>query len=75
MFVPPWVTFFVAACVIAYGSYRLYIGFTTDKDVLEKRKGLYGLPKRTHILFGVLYWLLGAFLIAAGLGYSPMQIG
>ena len=51
------------------------IGFSTSKEVLAKRKGLYGLPNRTHILFGVLYLLLGAFLIAGALGYSPMRIG
>ena len=40
-----------------------------------KRKGLYSLPRRTHILFGVLYLLLGAFLIATALGFklSPFK--
>ena len=69
MFVPSFVTYMVAACVILFGCYRIYLAFTTEKEVLAKRKGLYGLPKRTHILFGILYLLLGAFLIGGALGY------
>lgn len=75
MFVPPWITFLIAACVIAFGLYRIYIAVTTDKETLNKRKGLYGLPPRTHVLFGILYLLLGAFLIAGALGYSIFRIG
>ena len=74
MFVPPWLTVMVALCVISFGCYRIYVGWTTDREILEKRKGLYGLPKRTHILFGVVYLLLGAFLIAGLFGWSPLRI-
>ncbi|MCG8418238.1 MAG: DUF308 domain-containing protein [Proteobacteria bacterium] len=69
--IPSWVTFLVAGVVICFGLYRLYIARTSDAESLKKRKGMYGLPKRTHTLFGILYLILGAFLIASALGYNP----
>jgi len=74
-FVPPWVTFLVAAAVSLFGAYRLYIAFTSDAEALKQRKGLYGLPKRTHLLFGILYLLLGVFLVSTALGYNPFRSG
>ena len=38
MLAPAWITFMVAACVIAFGSYRLYIGFTTDNDTWKVKR-------------------------------------
>jgi hypothetical protein len=73
MFIPPWITFVVAAVVSAFGVYRLYLAFTSDAETLAKRKGLYGLPRRTHAIFGALYLLLGAFLVATGLGYNVFR--
>ena len=77
MTLPSWITFLVAAFVIAFGLYRIKLAMRSDADEEQARKkrGLYSLPRRTHFLFGILYLLLGAFLIAAGLGYklSPFQ--
>jgi hypothetical protein len=70
MFIPAWITFVVAAIVSAFGVYRLYLAFTSDEETLAQRKGLYGLPRRTHAIFGALYLLLGVFLIVTGLGYN-----
>jgi hypothetical protein len=70
MFIPAWITFVVAAMVSGFGVYRLYLAYTSDAETLARRKGLYGLPRRTHLLFGVLYLLLGAFLVTTGLGYN-----
>lgn len=75
MFIPRWITFLIAACVIGFGVYRIYIAFTTDPETLAQRKGLYGLPRRTHILFGILYLLLGAFLIASAFGFRLFRFG
>lgn len=57
--------------VASFGAYRLKIAFRSraDQAKAEKGRGLYSLPRRTHILFGVLYLLLGLFLVAAGLGW------
>ena len=34
------------------------------------KRGLYARSARTHALYGVLYLLLGGYLIAAALGYG-----
>jgi len=72
MTLPSWVTFLVAALVIGFGGYRIWIAFRPEdaEARARQRKGLYALPRRTHFLFGLLYLLLGGFLIAAGLGYK-----
>ena len=75
MFVPPFVTFTVAACVIAFGCYRLFLVFTVDAETLTKRKGLYGMSKGRHTFYGILYLALGAMLIAGALGYPLFRIG
>lgn len=78
MNVPPWLTFLVAGTVIAFGLYRFRMVFRSaeEDERARRRKGLYALPRRTHALFGVLYLLLGAILIAGALGYSlnPFQL-
>ena len=75
MFVPPFITFTVAACVIAFGCYRLFLAFTVDAETLAKRKGLYGMSKSRHTFYGILYLVLGAMLIAGALGYPLFRIG
>mgnify|MGYP006210377767 CR=1 FL=1 len=40
MFVPPWITFLIAAAVIAFGLYRIYIAVTTDKEHDEVQEAL-----------------------------------
>ena len=74
-FIPQWVTLLVATLVSAFGLYRLYLGWISDPEKLKEKKGLYGLPKRTHGLFGILYLILGAFLYASGFGYNPFKGG
>lgn len=71
MNVPVWLTYAVAAMVGIFGLYRLRIAFRSreEDDKARARRGLYGLPRRTHLLFGILYLILAVFLLAAGLGY------
>jgi len=53
-----------------FGLYRLRIAFRNKEQDARARekKGLYSLPRRTHFLFGILYLILGGFLVATGLG-------
>ena len=80
MMIPRWLLFLVAAWVTAFGVYRLRVA--TQKRAREgeadperpnfQRKGLFGRSARSHILFGVLYILLGGALVAMGFGWKPM---
>ena len=73
MVLPRWLFFVVAIWVISFGGFRLYLAATRNRPVPEgkpdfRRRGLYARSARTHALYGVLYLLLGAYLIAAALG-------
>ena len=73
MRVPVWLTLGVALLVIAFGVHRLRLSFRTEEDEsrARQRKGLYGMGRRAHRMFGLVYLLLGAALIAASFGWSP----
>jgi len=73
MVIPRWISFLVAAMVLAFGCYRLYIAVTSDDETLKRRKGLYGQSRRRHMLFGILYLILGGFIIAGAFGYNPFR--
>ena len=75
MFVPPIVTFLVAASVIAFGCYRMYLAITFDAEALSRRRGLYGMSKKRHLFYGILYLTLGALLISGALGYPLFRVG
>lgn len=74
MRIPVWLTLGVAALVIIFGVYRIHLAITRtpDQDAKAKaRGGLYGMSKRTHVLIGIVYLLLGAGLTATAFGWNP----
>ncbi len=73
MHIPIWLTLGVAALVIFFGVYRIRIAMRSDEaDARAKsRKGLYAMGRRTHLLVGVVYLLLGAGLVATAFGWNP----
>lgn len=77
MRVPQWLTFGIAVVVMIFGAYRLWLATRTqpaeDQDALAKgrRRGFYGMSKKTHLVIGVLYLLLGGALIATSMGFNP----
>jgi len=76
--VPRWLLFLVAAWVIAFGVFRIVIALRRREPSGPNfmRKGLYARTPRSHVVFGGLYLLLGAVLIATALGWTlPMNLG
>jgi hypothetical protein len=73
MRVPVWLTLGAAALVIIFGLYRIRIGFRNDEEDAraKARKGLYAMGRRTHVLIGIVYLLLGGALVAASFGWNP----
>jgi hypothetical protein len=71
--VPVWLTLGVAALVIGFGLYRIRMSFRNTDDAASPtpRRGLYAMSKRTHLLIGVVYLLLGGALIATSFGWNP----
>ena len=40
--VPPWLNFLVAAFVIIFGVYRIFVAWSSEPEALEAKKGIYG---------------------------------
>ena len=75
---PAWIFFLVAVWVIAFGVFRIVVAVRRQKLAAKDperpnfmKRGLYSLSPRTHILFGVVYILLGGCLVAMGFGWQP----
>jgi hypothetical protein len=64
----------VAAMVIVFGAYRIRLSLVSleEAEKRKERRGLFGLPRRTHAIIGVLYLLLGIGLIATAMGWNPL---
>jgi hypothetical protein len=80
MMLPRWIPFLIAAWVIAFGILRLRIAMRKDdaetSDRPNYRKGgYYARSKRSHMLFGISYLVLGAYCIAMGFGYQIDIVG
>ncbi|HEX3476330.1 MAG TPA: hypothetical protein VHT91_14995 [Kofleriaceae bacterium] len=74
MRLPVWLTLGVALLVCVFGAYRIRIAFRSDEEDqrARERKGLYAMGRRTHLLIGIVYLLLGAGLIATTFGWNPL---
>jgi hypothetical protein len=73
MRVPVWLTLGVALLVCVFGAYRIRVAFRSDEEDQRARakKGLYAMGRRTHLLIGVVYLLLGGALVATSFGWNP----
>jgi hypothetical protein len=73
MRIPVWLTLGVAIIVIAFGVHRIRLSLRSEEAEARarQRKGLYAMGRRTHLLIGIVYLLLGAALAATTFGWSP----
>jgi putative exporter of polyketide antibiotics len=71
--IPAWLTIAIAAVVIIFGAYRIYLATRISDQEREQRRrsGLYTMSKRTHLFVGIIYLLLGGGLIATTFGWNP----
>jgi hypothetical protein len=74
MRLPAWLTLMCAAMVLLWGVYRIKLGLRSPEEEAKavQKKGLFGMPRRTHLLVGTIYLMLAAGLIAITLGWDPM---
>ncbi len=74
MRVPQWLSLLVAAWVIVFGLYRLWIARDprTDERRAEGKKGIFAMKRSTQALLGVIYLLLGTALVATSFGWNPL---
>jgi hypothetical protein len=74
---PRWLVLLVGALVIAFGLYRIRMGFRSDEEDQKARArgGMYGFPRRTHALIGIVYLIMGTMLVLSGFGIEILQFG
>jgi hypothetical protein len=75
MRIPVWLTLGVAAIVLGFGSYRVFLAFRKDRDEGKPKRGLYAMSKRAHLMVGAVYILLGIGLVATSFGFNPFGGG
>jgi hypothetical protein len=75
MRVPGWLTLGIAALVLAFGCYRIYLGLRRTplgEDDPKPKRGLYAMKRNTHLFIGMIYLLLSGGLVAAAFGWNPL---
>ena len=70
MKIPAWVFAVVGLLVVVFGAWRIKLSFRSEAEdeAAKRRGGLYGVGKRTHLLIGVVYILLGVYLLLGAFG-------
>ena len=73
--VPQWLALLVAAAVILFAIYRLWLAFggPSDEERAEARRGLLAMPRRQHGLIGVIFLIIAGALIATAFGWNPFR--
>ncbi|MCL4226226.1 MAG: hypothetical protein KJZ91_17315 [Myxococcales bacterium] len=73
--VPQWLSLLIAASVILFGVYRLWLAFAgpSDEERAEHRRGLLAMPRRQHGALGIIFLLVGAALVATSFGWNPFR--
>jgi hypothetical protein len=77
MRIPAWLTLGVAALVIGFGAFRLWLALHPEPksavdDLRPRPRGIYAMRRRTHLFIGIIYMLLGAGLTATVFGWNPL---
>ncbi|MBA3817763.1 MAG: hypothetical protein H0X17_02645 [Deltaproteobacteria bacterium] len=71
MRIPVWLTLAIAAFVLGFGLYRLWLAAGKGPANPPSKQGLYTMGRRTHLLIGIVYILLGGALVATTFGWNP----
>ena len=69
---PPWVFILVGALVIFFGIFRIALALRTVKEQERTQTvgGLFGYKRRTSLLIGIIYIILGILLVLPAVGVN-----
>jgi hypothetical protein len=67
---PVWLIVTVGVAVTLFGLFRMRLALRSADDEARARKqgGMFAYPRRTHVLFGVVYVAMGVLLILGAMG-------
>jgi hypothetical protein len=73
--VPQWLALIIAAAVILFAIYRLWLAFggPSDEERAEARRGLLAMPRRQHGAIGIIFLLVACALVATAFGWNPFR--
>ena len=77
MRIPPWLFAVIGVVVIVFGIWRIKLSRRSleEDQAAQRRGGLYGVNRRTHLLIGCLYILLGLYLLIESFGVRLIRFG
>ena len=77
MRIPAWIFAAVGVMVILFGAWRIRLSFRSDDEdaTAKKRGGLFGVGRRSHLLSGIIYILLGVYLVLGAFGIRIVPFG
>jgi len=77
MHIPAWIFGAVGVVVILFGVWRIRLSRRSmeEDQAALRRGGLYGVNRRTHLLIGCLYILLGLYLLIEAFGVRLIRFG
>jgi hypothetical protein len=72
---PPWLTYLIAGLVLVFGAYRIRLFLIPQAryEQLQSRGPMYRLRRRNHLFMGVVFLVLGGWLIANAVGLGPLR--
>jgi uncharacterized membrane protein HdeD (DUF308 family) len=71
--IPTWILILVGGLVSVFGVFRIFLGFRSaeEDERARSRGGLFGMRRTTHIVIGLIYVVMGVFLILGAFGVRP----
>ena len=75
MAIPQWLSITIAALVIVFGGYRLWLAVAgpSDEERAKHRRGMLAMSRRSNGLVAILYFIVGAALLASSFGWTPWR--
>jgi hypothetical protein len=67
---PVWLVVLVGVVVTLFGLFRMRLAMRSKEDEERARRqgGMFAYPRRTHVLFGIVYIAMGVMLILGAMG-------
>ncbi|MEZ4401911.1 MAG: hypothetical protein R3B06_17915 [Kofleriaceae bacterium] len=75
MAIPQWLAISLAALVLLFGCYRIWlaVGGPPDAERAKARSGMLAMSRRSNGMVAILYLIVGGALMATAFGWQPFR--